>query len=230
MPADATVLDRIFAQAPDAIAVVCGGESLTYGELDRRSANLSRRIAPNERIALPATRSADTLVGLLAILRAGAAYVPLDPEYPADLLDFMSSDSGAKTLPAETAPPIFPEAAITTGQLAYIIYTSGSTGRPKGVLVTHANLAHSTNARLAFYKNPPARFLLLSSFAFDSSVAGIFWTLATGGTLVIPAAGEERDPSAIAAFIAKERITHTLCLPALHTLLLQTSEIGRAHV
>ena len=219
-----SLLARIFSQSPNSIAVVCGSESLTYGELDRRSKNLAQRIAPNERIALPATRSIETIVGILAILRAGSAYVPLDPEYPTALLDFMLTDSSAKKLPAETAPIISSDSpAITPEQLAYILYTSGSTGRPKGVLVSQANLAHSTNARLAFYENPPARFLLLSSFAFDSSVAGIFWTLASGGTLVIPASGEERDPSAIAALIEKQHISHTLCLPALHELVLESS-------
>ena len=67
--------------------------------------------------------------------------------------------------------------------LAYVIYTSGSTGRPKGVLITHANLFHSTAARFRYYSEPVANFLLLSSHAFDSSVAGIFWTLCRGGTL-----------------------------------------------
>ncbi len=219
-----SLLARIFSQSPNSLAITCGNESLTYGELDRRSKSLAQRIAPNQRIALRATRSADTIVNILATLRGGAAYVPFDPEYPADLLAFISADCAAKELPTDTAPVISSkEPAITPDDLAYIIYTSGSTGRPKGVLISHANLAHSTNARLAFYENPPTRFLLLSSFAFDSSVAGIFWTLASGGALVIPESGEERDPSAIAALIAKHRITHTLCLPALHALLLETA-------
>ena len=236
------LLDRIAGHPRDTIAVVCAGKSLTYGELDRRSASLARRLVGETRVAICATRSADTIIGILAILRAGAAYIPLDPEYPAELLEFVAKDSGARVLlaprahsrmlPAAIANTIFLEddtevpsiapPSISPADLAYIIYTSGSTGRPKGVLVSHANLAHSTNARLAFYENPPARFLLLSSFAFDSSVAGIFWTLARGGTLIIPASGEERDPSAIATIIEKQRVTHTLCLPSLHALLLKT--------
>ncbi len=238
-----SLLARIATQAPDRIAVLCGDESLTYGELDRRATNLARRFVPHTRVALCATRSAGTLTGLVAILKAGAAYVPLDPEYPADLLAFMSADSGASMLlaprshlgmlPASFARTICFEdesvsenaelpAAADDGD-AYIIYTSGSTGRPKGVPISHSNLAHSTEARLAFYETPPARFLLLSSFAFDSSVAGIFWTLASGGTLVIPEKDEERDPASIAALIAKHRITHTLSLPALHALLLESA-------
>ncbi len=218
-----SLLARIFQNPPSSLAVNCGNDSLTYAELDRLSANLARQLVGHPRVILPATRSVETIIRLFAILRAGAAYVPLDPDYPADLLDFIAKDSGA--IPFPKTDPATPELAlpeVPPGHLAYIIYTSGSTGRPKGVIISHANLAHSTNARLAFYKKPPARFLLLSSFAFDSSVAGIFWTLASGGTLVIPESGEERDPSAIAAFIEKERITHTLCLPSLHALVLRT--------
>jgi len=75
---------------------------------------------------------------------------------------------------------------MTAENLAYVIYTSGSTGKPKGVQITHQNLVHSTNARITYYQEPVTSFLLLSSFAFDSSVAGIFWTLCQGGILYLP--------------------------------------------
>ncbi|MDJ0728434.1 MAG: amino acid adenylation domain-containing protein [Crocosphaera sp.] len=104
--------------------------------------------------------------------------------------------------------------------LAYVIYTSGSTGKPKGVLVTHRNLIHSTTARIQYYNQPVTRFLLLSSFAFDSSVAGIFWTLCQGGTLVLPKQKLEQDIQALANLISHQQITHTLCLPSLYNLLL----------
>src|SRR5439155_23102526 len=81
---------------------------------------------------------------------------------------------------------------------AYIIYTSGSTGRPKGVAVTHRNLVHSTHARMAYYREPVERFLLLASFAFDSSVPGIFWALCQGGQLVLPGEERRRDPARVA--------------------------------
>ena len=105
--------------------------------------------------------------------------------------------------------------------LAYIIYTSGSTGRPKGVLVTHRNLVHSTHARLLHYKEPVAAYLLVSSFAFDSSVAGLFWTLAQGGTLVLPEDGEQVDPTALALLIARHRVSHVLSVPSLYALILE---------
>ncbi|MDJ0579750.1 amino acid adenylation domain-containing protein [Crocosphaera sp.] len=104
--------------------------------------------------------------------------------------------------------------------LAYIIYTSGSTGKPKGVLVTHSNLVHSTTARIQYYNQSVGNFLLLSSFAFDSSVAGIFWTVCQGGTLVLPKQKLEQDIQALATLISREQITHTLCLPSLYNLLL----------
>ena len=107
-----------------------------------------------------------------------------------------------------------------SSNLAYILFTSGSTGKPKGVKVSHRNLVHSTTARIQYYGETVSRFLLLSSFAFDSSVAGIFWTLCQGGTLVLPPQRLEQDMEQLATFIAHNQITHTLCLPSLYSLLL----------
>jgi amino acid adenylation domain-containing protein len=108
----------------------------------------------------------------------------------------------------------------TAHDLAYVIYTSGSTGRPKGVMVTHANLVNSTVARELVYSDGVDRFLLLSSFAFDSSLVGIFGTLCRGGTLILPPNRIEQDIAALAGMIAEESVTHLLCLPSLHELLL----------
>jgi amino acid adenylation domain-containing protein len=116
-------------------------------------------------------------------------------------------------------PP--PTSAARPEDLAYIIYTSGSTGKPKGVPVTHANLIHSTTARIHYYPAKTENFLLLSSFAFDSSVAGIFGTLCAGGTLCLPAQGQEQDVAALAELIDRYRVTQLLCLPALYSLLLE---------
>jgi amino acid adenylation domain-containing protein len=110
---------------------------------------------------------------------------------------------------------------------AYLIYTSGSTGRPKGVVVSHANAVASTLARFRFYPEPAEGFLLLSSFAFDSSVAGIFWTLSQGGRLCIPKEDSHQDVEALADLVARERLTHLLCLPSLYNLLLDCADSGR---
>ena len=110
---------------------------------------------------------------------------------------------------------------------AYLIYTSGSTGRAKGVVVEHRNLVASTTARLAYFRHHPGSFLLLSSFSFDSSVAGIFWTLVSGGKLVIPPARSEQDMAGLADLIATQRVTHTLLLPSLYQVLLEETDPAR---
>ncbi|MEQ9237073.1 non-ribosomal peptide synthetase family protein [Coleofasciculus sp. E2-BRE-01] len=113
---------------------------------------------------------------------------------------------------------------MTGENLAYIIYTSGSTGKPKGVQITHRNLVHSTSARLTYYQEPVTRFLLLSSFAFDSSIAGIFWTLCQGGMLYLPPEGLQRDVPQLIELIAKQHISHLLSLPSLYSLVLEQAK------
>jgi amino acid adenylation domain-containing protein len=110
--------------------------------------------------------------------------------------------------------------------LAYAIYTSGSTGKPKGVLVTHQNLVHSTWTRHLYYHQPVTSFLLLSSFAFDSSVAGIFWTLCQGGMLVLPQ-DFQKDPQQLTELIARHRVSHLLTVPSFYSLLLEQAKLGQ---
>ena len=201
---------------------------------------------PGTPVGLFAERSLEMVVGILGILKAGGAYVPLAPEYPRERIDFVIQDTGAPLIvtqahladrlmrseadlirldcdePASelTSAVSADETAVSLDNLAYIIYTSGSTGTPKGVMVTHRNLLASTFARESYYGSPVHRFLLLSSFAFDSSVAGIFWTLMSGGTLVLPEPEGEKDVLRLAAIISREKVTHTLALPTLYRLLL----------
>lgn len=190
------------------------------------------------------------LVGILGILKAGGAYVPLDPGYPQQRLNFMLQDAQISILLTQKhLLRLFPEynkqvICLDTDwqviaqyndanlewqpageNLAYIIYTSGSTGTPKGVQITHSNLVHSTMARMNYYENNHIRFLLLSSFAFDSSVAGIFWTLCCGGTLHIPQTGMEKEVVQIIKLIYQYRISHLLCLPSVYTLILEQAQI-----
>ena len=113
------------------------------------------------------------------------------------------------------------EACAEPDDLAYVLYTSGTTGRPKGVPITHRNLVHSTEARLRVYGDTPPRFLLQSSFTFDSSVAGIFWALATGGTLIVPRRHQEQDMAGLLELIRENAVSHTLCLPTLYGLILR---------
>ena len=108
-----------------------------------------------------------------------------------------------------------------TNNLAYVIYTSGSAGKPKGVLVQHGNAVHSTCRRFEFYRAPVRSFLLVSSFAFDSSVVGIFWTLAQGGMLTIPEDDVEGDALQLAKLIDVNNVSHWLSVPALYSVLLE---------
>ena len=237
-------------RTPDAVAVACDGRRLTYRELDARANQLAHRlrrlgVGPETRVALCLERSPEMLVGLLGVLKAGGAYVPLDPDYPAERLAFMLDDARAgvlltqdrllQALPASGTAVVCldadweaiarederaPAVRVAPENLAYVIYTSGSTGRPKGVLVSHRNLAHSTHARFLYYREPVAGFLLVSSLAFDSSVAGLFWTLAQGGTLVLPRQDEQADPARLARLVRDHRTSHLLCVPSLFALML----------
>ncbi|MFZ3015110.1 MAG: AMP-binding protein, partial [Nitrospira sp.] len=246
------------ARTPDAVAVVCR-ESLTYGELERRANQLAhylrrRGVGPESRVAICLEPSIDLVVALLCVLKAGGAYVPLDPEYPTDRLALIMADAEAAVLltqhhlrtcaPAEGVqsicvdtdarliarePDTSPVPVLASENAAYVIYTSGSTGRPKGVVVTHANVVHSTMARLAYYREGVRSFLLLSSFAFDSSVAGIFGTLAQGGQLVFPLAGEVLEPGCLGDLMDRYGVSHLLTVPSLYRILLDQIPAAQWH-
>ena len=211
-------------------------------------------VEPEDLVGICVDRSLEMLVGILGILKAGGAYLPLDPAYPQERLAYMLKDAEVRTVltlekvkgkieemandrdeirwlcldsqweaiakhsHSNPASPVQPQ------NLAYIIYTSGSTGKPKGVLVCHQNLVSSTAARFHYYKEPLTAYLLLSSFAFDSSVAGIFWTLCAGGNLVLPQQKLQQDPQELAKLIEEYRISHLLCLPSLYQLILEQAE------
>ena len=235
---------------PDQSAVIFQGQSLTYKDLNNRANEISANLqatatSPGRRIGLCADRSLELIIGMLGILKAGHAYVPLDAEHPMERMQYIVRDAempvvltqehlsdlfvenevtiltldATTLLPSETeSTSSFPSLGSDT---AYVMYTSGSTGQPKGVIVSHQNLLHATTARFLQYSKQPGVFLLLSSFAFDSSVAGIFWSLCSGGTLVLCERRIEQDLDQLAEIIAQQNVTHTLLLPSLYTLLLQ---------
>jgi amino acid adenylation domain-containing protein len=248
------LFERQAAATPDTVALVSQGERLSYRELDERADQLAQHlrrlgVGPETLVGIRLARSVEAVVAILGVLKAGGAYLPLDLKQPPERISFMLADAGAKLLltrellSAEMSPqktqviyldkewPAIadesaenPEGTALADNPAYLIYTSGSTGRPKGVMVSHRNLAHSTLARLSFYREPVKSFLLLSPFAFDSSVAGLFWTLCGGGTLVIPEEDSLQDPSHLAELIERHSVSHLLGLPSLYELILQQAD------
>ncbi|WP_414945414.1 amino acid adenylation domain-containing protein, partial [Amycolatopsis sp. cmx-11-32] len=202
----ATALDRFeqhVARTPDAVAVVCGEAELTYGEL----ADRARRLASSLRehgvgtesvVAVCLPRGPEMLTAILATWLAGAAYLPIDPDHPAERVEFMRADGGATVLigPDGVSGPVGTPAsapAVLPGQLAYVMYTSGSTGVPKGVAVTHAGLANYLAWAVEFYRiGAGDRVPLHSSLAFDLTVTSVLAPLVCGGTVVIsPEGGPE---------------------------------------
>ena len=240
-----TVVERIASMArnhPDHAALATEDDTLTYGDMWQKVESLARHysdrgVGRGDRVGVMIPRSIDLIVAILAIMRAGAAYVPLDPGYPRRHLELLidqarlaaivsnnpssAMSTQVTSLGVEASPS--PESGSldlpSVGDLAYVIHTSGSTGRPKGVAVTHGSLASSTYARETFYEDPVDSFLLLSSASFDSSVAGIFWTLTTGGCLVLPPADGERDVDQLGNLIRQRNVTHMLSLPGLYRIL-----------
>lgn len=235
---------------PTAEAVRCGPDRLSYSDLARAAGQLAGQLAGvgvgvDSRVALLAEQSAQAIVGLLGILHAGAAYVPIDPNQPdARVMEILSDARvAAVVVTAKTrsrltgvAPPVVsvPEAPIADGQTtvrgtatkptdpAYLIYTSGSHGEPKPVLVEHRQLVAATLARRMVYPDPKV-FLLLSPLAFDSSVAGIWGTLTTGGCLLVATGDETRDVEQLTALIERHEVTTTLCVPSLYRALLDAA-------
>ncbi|WP_460159842.1 non-ribosomal peptide synthetase [Pseudomonas sp. S3_F07] len=241
------LIARQVRQQPDAIALSDQNGDLSYSHLDACATQLAHRlvaagIGPGVPVGILFARSNAAIVAMLAVLKAGGAYVPIDPTYPADRRAYMLADSTiahivvsselADSVPATlqrfvlddlAAPDLGDWPALPlpdANDLAYLIYTSGSTGAPKAVEISHGALSFSTQVRMAAYETPVRAYLLLSSFAFDSSVAGIFWTLAQGGRLVLPASGEELEMSRLAQLIAQHQVSHGLSLPSLYQALL----------
>ncbi len=235
-------------QNPDRKAVVFQGRALSYAELNSQAEAVAHYLRKQEHwaagpVGLFVPPSLQLMVGILGILKAGGAYLPLDPAYPSERIAYMLEDAGAKIvlapqqiqnlLPSNTAaqvltfeevpsnPTSLEPLANDPDRLAYMIYTSGSSGKPKGVPITHRNLLHSTTARFHFYEAQPTAFLLLSSFSFDSSVAGIFWTITTGGSLVFTERRSEQNILALAQLFHQEGISHTLMLPSLYDMLIE---------
>jgi len=240
------------ARCPDAIAVECNEQALSYRQLDARANALARRlqalgVGPNRLVGLCAERSMEMLLGALAILKAGGAYVPLDPAYPAARLAFMLEDANLAGLvtqrhlqahlppvdvptlflddPAESAPP--PLCRATARDLAYVIYTSGSTGKPKGVAVTHGGLVN-------FLRDMTRRFectnrdtlLAVTTLSFDIAALELYLPLLTGARLLLADRATAADGRRLAALT--NQATLMQATPATWRLLLDAGWNGHA--
>lgn len=248
-----SLIDARALNQPNSPALADANGTLTYTELAEHSNRLANLLShsgvePGNIVGILMPRGCMAIVAMLAVMKAGATYLPLDPTYPPERLAFMCRDSDLRLVitrgehPAllsddipclrldqiegglEAWPNIAPPPQVDLNRTAYLIYTSGSTGQPKAVEISHGSLSHSTQVRMAFYAEPIKAYLMLSSFSFDSSVAGIYWTLAQGGLLVLPADREELDLASLAGLIRKYRISHSLSLPSLYDTLLDFAE------
>ncbi len=235
--------ERAAAAHPDRTAVACGGASLTYGELARRSSRLARHllrlgVGADVPVALYAERSVELVVGLLGILKAGGAYVPVEPGQPRQRLASILSDVAAPVIVTRKAvrstlppfagavvdlddPALEAESADDPGlpvhgeQLVYVLFTSGSTGRPKGVAVEHRQLASYT-AGVTGRLDLPAegRYLIVSTFAADLGNTVVFPALCQGATLEIVPAECASDAEAMAELAARTPVDVLKIVPS----------------
>ena len=249
-------VEVVAARAPDAPAIVAGDVTLSYGELARRSNRLARHlvaagVSPGGYVGLAMDRSVDFVVSVLAVLQAGAAFIPLDPAQPAERLDYMANDARIEHVITHeggispcSAPTICldrdadaiaahdaaaPSIAVAPESAAYVVYTSGSTGAPKAVVIPHRGI---TNRMLweqqAFPLEPHDRVLAIATVGFDASIWEIFRALLAGAALVVVPPGLHRDIGRVVELIEAQGITEMAVVPAVLEALLGDERFGRA--
>ncbi|MFC5184952.1 non-ribosomal peptide synthetase [Actinomadura harenae] len=249
------------ARTPLATAVTADGDHRTYAQLDaeaNRIAHLLRRrgVRPGEPVGVCLDRGTRLVAALLGVLKAGAAYLPLDPVHPADRLAFMRADSGdcpvltearhagrfggpaddglivldssAARVDLAVSPDTPPPVAVHPDDPVYVIYTSGSTGRPKGVCLTHANVARLfAAAREHFDYGPDDVWTLFHSYAFDFSVWELWGALCHGGRVVVVDEDTARSPEDLLGLLAAERVTLLNQTPSAFRALTMAATPGR---
>ncbi|MER5783107.1 amino acid adenylation domain-containing protein, partial [Streptomyces mobaraensis] len=242
------------AATPDATAVVYGSHELTYRQLDERAGELAGRLAalgagPDRIVAVAVPRSAELMVALLGVLKAGAAYLPLDLDHPAGRLTDMAADAAPVAvvtvgavrdrLPRLDGTPVVladepgPVAAVPVEaaphHAAYVIYTSGSTGRPKGVVVTHEAIVNRLDwMRDAYGIAPEDRILQKTPASFDVSVWEFFLPLVSGAAAVLARPGGHREPDYLAALAAETGVTTAHFVPSMLTAFTAAAEQDEA--
>ncbi|GAB1823417.1 amino acid adenylation domain-containing protein [Herbidospora sp. RD11066] len=238
VPAFLDLFEAHAEESPGRVAVVCGDRTLTYGDLDAAARGVARRlidagVTPGDLVALYVDRSAEMVVALLGVLKAGAAYLPIDPGYPAARIAMVLEDSGAaaaltrphlrESLPGFTGPivdvdgatDLFGGASGRRSSRAYVLYTSGSTGRPKGVVISHRALLNFLYAmRELLGAGPGDVWLALTSLSFDISGLELYLPLVTGGRIVVADAATARDGALLRDLIEREGVTHVQATPS----------------
>jgi amino acid adenylation domain-containing protein len=242
--------ERQAALTPHSVAVISAGQRLSYRELDERSNRLARHletlgVGPDVLTGIAVERSLEMIVGLLAILKAGGAFVPVDPTFPPERVAFLIEDSKASVILAthktraclagktrrtivlvdesetagQSSDPVSPAAAETN--LAYVIYTSGSTGKPKGVMIEHRSVLNFFAGMDAVIGPEPGVWLAVTSICFDISVLELFWTLSRGFTVVIH--GDEGTQT-IPGEIQNYRVSHLQSTPSLVRMIAMSAD------
>ncbi len=246
---DGHLIHRLFEaqveRTPNNIAIIFEGESLTYEELNRRSNQLahhlrSLNVGPDVVVGLMLDRSLELLVALLSVLKAGAAYLPLDPAYPQERLNFSLAQARSHVLISsetfddwekiEKQPATNPDAEVSPDNLAYVIYTSGSTGVPKGVMISHRSICNRLLWMLpTFGFDEDDRFLQKTPFSFDASIWELFVPLFCGATEIIARPEGHQDSAYVARTIAEEKVTTLQLVPSMLRIFLDEPSLDECH-
>jgi amino acid adenylation domain-containing protein len=218
-PGDKTIHELFEEQVerrPDGVSIV-GSRQLTYKELNEKSDRLAhylreKGVEPDTIVALMMDRSLEMIIGILGILKSGAAYLPIDPDYPEERKQYMLADSGARVLVSDLSElseefPAHLTHLTRPTHLCYVIYTSGTTGKPKGVLTTHSNVTRVVRNTNYIEITPRDRVLQLSNYAFDGSVFDIYGALLNSAALVMIEGENVLSVEGLAEVIKKEGIT-----------------------
>ncbi|MBA2930407.1 amino acid adenylation domain-containing protein [Pseudomonas sp. CCUG 57209] len=251
------LIEAQVAATPNATALVFGDQQLSYHQLNQRANQLAHKlmelgVGPDALVGIATERSLEMVIGLLAVLKAGAAYVPLDPEYPQDRLSYMIEDSGIgllltqqhllTQLPIPAALPVLaldqldvsayadtnPEVAVDGENLAYVIYTSGSTGKPKGAGNRHSALTNRLCwMQQAYGLTADDTVLQKTPLSFDVSVWEFFWTLMTGARLAVAGPGDHRDPAILICLIQRYQITTLHFVPSMLQVFLLDEQVAQ---
>ncbi len=225
-----TLPDAFEAQVerePDRVAVIGDEETLTYREFGRRANRLAHWLVeqgagPEDVIAVRIPRSVEMVVALYAVVKAGAAYLPVDTEFPEDRVRQLLDSAQPLLVLGETLPDVSgypdtnPERVLSPDNLAYVIYTSGSTGGPKGVPVSHRSIMNRLRWGLSHFDvTPEDRVLLSTTASFDVSVPELFAPLQVGAAVVVARPDGRKDPAYLAELIQRERVTGADFVPSL---------------